>query len=234
MNFEAILFDLDGTLLPMDYNTFTKGYLDLLSSAVAPYGYKKDTLLPAMWNGVSSMINNNGSRPNSAAFWETFSQILGNKVYDDIPFFDDFYSNDFNRAVVFTSPSPNARKAVDIAKTKAKHVVLATNPLFPACAVKSRLGWTMLEMDDFDLVTDYDNSSYCKPNPDYYLEITSKLGVNPENCLMIGNNADEDIKAAQSAGLSTFLLTDCLITEGELPKTASGSSDELIAYLESL
>ena len=48
---------------------------------------------------------------------------------------------------------------------------------------------------------------------------------------MIGNNADEDIAAAQAAGLSTFLLTDCLIASGEIPETEQGSFGELIAYL---
>jgi ribonucleotide monophosphatase NagD (HAD superfamily) len=51
---------------------------------------------------------------------------------------------------------------------------------------------------------------------------------------MIGNNAEEDIAAAQAAGLSTFLLTDCLIAEGELPETPKGSFPELIEFLTAL
>ena len=51
---------------------------------------------------------------------------------------------------------------------------------------------------------------------------------------MIGNNAEEDIAAAQRAGLSTFLITDCLIAEGEIPNTPKGSFAELIDFLAAL
>ena len=120
---------------------------------------------------------------------------------------------------------------VALAKKAAKHVVLATNPIFPRVAVESRLEWSGVSADSFALITDYENSSFCKPNPAYFTEILTKLGVDAQNCLMIGNNADEDIAAAQAAGLSTFLLTDCLIASGEIPKTEQGSFGELIAYL---
>lgn len=33
---KAILFDLDGTLLPMDQDEFTKGYFNLLAAKLAP------------------------------------------------------------------------------------------------------------------------------------------------------------------------------------------------------
>ena len=35
MQLDAILFDLDGTLLPMDQDTFTKGYFQELARALA-------------------------------------------------------------------------------------------------------------------------------------------------------------------------------------------------------
>ena len=38
----TILFDLDGTLLPMDYDTFEKGYFDLLVKKLAPQGFSAD------------------------------------------------------------------------------------------------------------------------------------------------------------------------------------------------
>jgi FMN phosphatase YigB (HAD superfamily) len=60
------------------------------------------------------------------------------------------------------------------------------------------------------------------------------MDVDPTRCLMIGNNTEEDIKAAQAAGLSTFLLTDCLIAEGDLPDTPKGSFPELIEFLTAL
>lgn len=38
---KAVLFDLDGTLLPMDEEAFTKGYFGLLYRNAEPYGYEE-------------------------------------------------------------------------------------------------------------------------------------------------------------------------------------------------
>lgn len=234
MKCEGIFFDLDGTLLPMDNDAFTKGYLGLLARAVAPYGFEAKSMISAMWKGVSAMVKNDGSRTNDKAFWEVFAGILGDFTYDHIADFDAFYTKDFHKAVAFTTPTELAAKAVALARQKAKRVVLATNPFFPRVAVNARLSWTGIAEDAFDLITDYENSCFCKPNPAYYLDICEKMGVAPTRCLMIGNNAEEDIKAAKAAGLSTFLLTDCLIAEGELPETSKGSFPELIEFLTAL
>ena len=60
------------------------------------------------------------------------------------------------------------------------------------------------------------------------------MQIDPKHCLMIGNNAEEDIRAAQSLGMDTFLLTDFLICEGERPDTPSGSFEDLIAFLRAI
>jgi HAD superfamily hydrolase (TIGR01549 family) len=234
MKYEAILFDLDGTLLPMDNDEFLKYYFDLLAKNVAHLGYTKEILIPTMWKGVAAMVKNDGSRSNYDVFWEVFSGIVGDHVYEHIPTFDRFYSNDFNQTAVITKPTPLAQKAVDLAKEKAGKVILATNPMFPAVAVQSRLGWANVTPDSFDLITTYENSGTCKPNPAYYLEIASKMNVDPKNCLMIGNNADEDVRAAASVGMDTFLLTDYLICDGELPETPKGNFEELIVFLQNI
>ena len=235
MKYQGIFFDLDGTLLPMDNDEFTRGYLHHLAQAMAPLGYREETLIPAMWKGVASMVKGDGSRSNFTAFWEAFSQILGKECYEHIPSFDHFYTTEFHKCAAFTAPAPAlAQQAVKLAREKASTVVLATNPMFPRVAVEARLGWAGLSADQFHHITDYENSGTCKPNPAYYREIAQKLGLDPEKCLMIGNNAQEDIEAAQAAGLDTFLLEDCLISKGELPNTPRGDFSALITFLSTL
>ncbi len=230
--YEAILFDLDGTLLPMDMDVFSKGYLDTLADEMKQHGYEKQTLLPAMWRGVASMVKNDGAKTNHDAFWDTFAEILGQKVYGDIPHFDAFYGGRFNEAVKYTSPTANAKKAVEYARACADKVILATNPMFPTVAVESRLKWTGLAYEDFDYATDYMNSHYCKPNPKYFAEIAEKFSLDPKNCLMIGNNAQEDAKASMALGFSVFLLTDCLICDGDMPDCPVGTFDDLFEFLK--
>lgn len=232
--YKAILFDLDGTLLPMDNDEFTRGYFGLLYKTVAPLGYEKNTFVDAMWKGVASMVKNTTDKFNDARFWDVFSSLLGNQVLDHIPSFDRFYTEQFNEAKAFTQPSPLAKKSIDAANQKAEKVVLATNPFFPPVAVKARLSWAGLSENDFDHITHYSNSKRCKPNPDYYLEVAGAIGVSPSDCLMIGNNAQEDIEAAQAVGMDTYLITDCLISNGNIPDTKKGTFAELVDFLNSL
>lgn len=234
MKYKAILFDLDGTLLPMDNDEFTHGYFGLLYKAVAPLGYEKDSFVKAMWAGVAAMVKNTTDKLNFERFWEVFSELLGDQVKEHIPHFDRFYTEDFNKAVAFTQPTPFAKEAVMLAKEKAEKVLLATNPFFPPVAVKARLEWAGLKWEDFDHITHYDNSKRCKPNPQYYIEVAGAIEADPKECLMIGNNTREDIAAAQAVGMDTFLITDCIISEGEMPETKKGTFAELVEFLNAL
>ena len=234
MKYEAILFDLDGTLLPMDNDGFMNSYFYHLHKAIEPYGYTMDDFIKAMWSGVEAMARNRSEKINSEVFWEVFASVLGKDVLDRIPEIDAFYFGEFEKAKAFTSRSEFAREAVALAKEKAGKVVLATNPYFPEVAVRKRLEWAGLSWEDFDLVTYYDNSTRCKPNPEYFLEIAEKMGVNPEKCLMVGNNVKEDIVASQKVGLDTFLVTDCLIATVEIPETKKGSLADLVEYFKTI
>ena len=234
MKYQAIFFDLDGTLLPMDNDRFTQGYFHLLAQTAAPYGYEEKALVSALWQGVGAMVKNQGVRSNRDVFWERFAQAFGKQVYDHIPVFDAFYAGEFRRAQIYTEPTPQAPRAVALARAKAGTVVLATNPLFPPAGVRTRLNWVGLSPEDFDLVTDYENSSTCKPNPGYYREILNRLHLDAERCLMIGNDVQEDVEAASAAGLDTFLVTDCLISRGTPPHCPRGSFAELLRFLEAL
>ncbi len=232
MNYQAVLFDLDGTLLPMDFDEFTRGYFSLLAKTVAPLGYEKAKMIGSMWQGVAAMTKNCGPRTNFDVFWEVFASLEGKQAYDHIPLFDRFYENEFHGAKPLTQPTPKAKEAVAAARACAERVVLATNPVFPEVAVRSRLSWAGLSVDEFDLVTHYENCTSSKPNPRYFTEIAEKLHLDPSRCLMVGNNADEDIVPAKAAGFSTFLLTDCLMSKSEtLPDCPKGSWEELLLFL---
>ena len=111
-------------------------------------------------------------------------------------------------------------------------VILATNPIFPAVATRARIRWAGLDESDFEFVTSYENSCHCKPNPEYYRDILNRLGIDPEGCLMVGNDAVEDT-AAKKLGMDVFLLTDCLINKGvDITGYPQGSFDDLMAYIE--
>lgn len=231
---KAVLFDLDGTLLPLDQAYFTKTYFETLSACMARHGYEPEALVKAVWAGTRAMMRNDGGDTNDAVFWKTFASLCGEKALADRPLFDAFYRNEFNGLRAVCGFNPQAAALVQALKAKGRGLILASSPLFPRIAQEARMRWAGLEPADFMLVTTYENARFCKPNPAYYAEILQKTGFAPEECLMVGNDAVEDM-AAEQAGMAVFLLTDCLYNpQGlDISPWPRGGFDELTAYIRS-
>lgn len=235
MAITTVLFDLDGTLLPMDQELFVKHYFGLLAKKLAPYGYEQSSLIDAIWAGTAAMVKNDGSCTNEEAFWNKFAQLLGEHTRKDEPVFDEYYHTDFQRVQAACGYNADAAKAVQAVRDKGFTCVLATNPIFPAIATQSRIRWAGLDPEDFALYTTYENAGFCKPNLDYYRDICSHLGVQPEQCLMVGNDVGEDM-IAQELGMQVFLLTDCLINKNnaDICQYPHGGFEALLCYIEAL
>lgn len=230
---DAVLFDLDGTLLPMDQEEFVNAYMTLLAKKLAPHGYDPKHLVAAVWAGTRAMVENDGSRTNEEVFWDDFCHIFGADARKDEPLFQEFYAADFGQARQVCGFAPEAAEVVAMLKEKGVKLVLATNPLFPEIATRQRIRWAGLEPEDFELVTTFENSRFCKPNPEYYRDLLDKLGLDPARCLMVGNDVGEDMLPALQAGMEVFLLTPCLIRRGvtELGQFPQGGFEALTEFL---
>ena len=235
MKVTAILFDLDGTLLPMDQDAFTGSYFSNLAAKAATKGYQPNALIDTVWAGTAAMVKNDGEKTNEAVFWELFAAKYGGDALNDIPFFEEFYRTDFQKAKELCGFAPMAKDIVHSLKARGLRVILATNPLFPAIATESRIRWAGLEPDDFELYTTYENSRHCKPNPEYYNDIMQELNLTAEECVMVGNDVGEDM-IAEKLGMKVFLLTDCLINRKneDISRYPHGGFDELKVFLDGL
>ena len=232
---DTILFDLDGTLLPMDQERFVKTYLGLLAEYLAPYEYEPAALVKAVWEGTAAMVRNNGEKTNEEVFWNVFRDRFGPRADEDRLLFEEFYATKFGESRISCGFEPRAAGLLALVKNKGYRVVLATNPLFPRTATMQRIRWAGLDPADFELVTTYEKERFCKPNPQYYLDILERIGAAPEQCLMVGNDGREDAAAAAKTGMRTFLLTDCLLHGEEAPEgTPGGSFGDLIALITAL
>lgn len=217
----------------MDQDAFLKAYLGGLARKMAPCGYDPKALVDGIWAGTGAMVKNDGSAGNDAVFWSCFSKVMGRDCRADEPIFEAFYQNEFQQVRQVCGYDENAAKVIAFLKEKGCRVALATNPLFPAIATCSRVRWAGLRAEDFELITTYENSRHCKPNPAYYQDILEALGEQGENCIMVGNDVGEDM-VARDLGLDVFLLTPCLINrnQADIDQYPHGGFEELLAYLE--
>ena len=100
---DTILFDLDGTLLPMDQNDFIKAYVTQLCRRYVPCGYDKDAIIKALWTGTAAMVKNDGTCTNEDRFWAAFDALLGDTapIRDSIP---SFYTTEFDAVKEIAAP----------------------------------------------------------------------------------------------------------------------------------
>ena len=235
MQLTTVLFDLDGTLLPMDQDEFIKDYFVRIAHTMVGHGYDPKAFLEALHCGVRAVMENDGSKINEEIFWEAAVAKFGEKILLDKPLVDRFYETDFAQCKGVCGFDPSAAALVHKLREKGFRVVLATNPVFPSVATHCRIRWAGLEPEDFELVTTYENASFCKPSLNYYRQILEKLRLQPKECLMVGNDVGDDMVAAD-LGMKVFLLTDCLINRknGDISRYPHGGFGELKAFIDAL
>ena len=161
---KAILFDLDGTLLPLDQTYFIKRYFKGLAAYGATRGIDPEQLIDGTMAGTEAMLHNDGSMTNKEAFWEAYFEFVGKRDEQLEAICDEFYVGGFKSLREFTYENALATKMIEAAHNGGRKVVLATNPVFPMMAQLERMSWIGLSAEGFDHITSYDNSNYCKPS----------------------------------------------------------------------
>lgn len=233
--YKALLFDLDGTLLPMDMDAFMKAYFHAVTRKFA-HLLPPEKLVRDILQGTASMVRDcDPNRTNREVFWSDFMARIDFPVEVLEPMFEEFYEREFTSLKQVTQPNPLARPMMTSLFRKGFRVAIATNPVFPERAIRERLRW--LEIDDlpYALVTTYETMHFCKPNPNYYTEALELIGAVPGDCLMIGNDVEEDLIAGR-LGMKTFLVDDWLLNTKNLSIQTDfrGSFADLAVYLEDL
>ena len=231
----TVLFDLDGTLIRMDQDEFIRMYFVSILGKLGSLGYDTSVMRPALEGAVVATLRNDGSLSNEERFWETFEALSGKAdgVRREI---DSYYEQEFNSVIDATCEAyDRVGEVLTRVKKKGLRSILATNPLFPMVATHARIRLGGMSPSDFEYVTAYENSSYCKPNPLYFPELLTKLGVSPDECVMIGNDTRDDF-SAHALGIPVFVLTECLINTPNVDLSAypHGGFDELLAFIDSL
>lgn len=236
---DTLLFDLDGTLVPMTQDDFVKIYLGLMCKKLGEYGFEPKRVTDTIWKGFRAMSKNGGNTSNREVFDKIAKEEFGERSEEFINLLFDFYKAEFNGAKsavrydMIESGSFDTASLVKKLREKGYSLVLATNPVFPRAALEARLAWVGLSADDFIYITDYENSRFCKPTKEYFDGILKAIGKSPENCIMFGNNVAEDM-GAEKSGIKSFLVTDFLMNpeNADVGAYAHGKFREIGDFLD--
>ncbi len=207
---KAILFDLDDTLLVNSMETFIPAYFQALTLHVA-HLIPPERLISELLRATRAMETGDGTGPtNEEAFADVFFPALGYDPDELKPVFEQFYAEEFPKLRALTRPVPEARPLIESVCEHGLQVAIATNPMFPRSAIEQRLEWAGIPVTEFDyaLVTTYENMHATKAHPAYYREIVTRLGRQPGECLMVGDDWERDIAPAASVGIPVYWIAE--------------------------
>lgn len=230
----GVLFDLDGTLLDIDLDAFLRGYFVALGPVVAQVmgaDADVDTALRVVMASTEAMMLAHPNQTNREVFNGTFNRLTGTDLDLDeyaLPF-EHFYAEVFPTLRGKMAPRPGARHAVETALSLGLQVAIATNPIFPLSAIRERMRWACIDDLPVHIVTSYETMHATKPLSAYYSQTAKMLGVNPHECLMVGDDRKLDMAAAD-IGMRTFYVGNAPIPAS----TYSGVTADVASLLERL
>ena len=205
---KGVLFDMDGVIFDTE-----KAYLDTWTKVFKSYGYdlKRETYISIMGTGRDNAI-------------KTFKEAFGH----NIPMEDMYRDKDrILKEIIESGRVPLKQGAVEIL------TYLRENNVKTALATSARM-WraeTQLNMagikDMFDKITCGDEIKNLKPNPDIFLKSAEKLGLNPDECIVI-EDSPSGIQAAFNAGMYGIHVEDLKEADETIKKYCRANFRNLI------
>ncbi len=231
---QAVLFDLDGTLVDVDMELFVPGYLRRLTEQMSDH-VNPIRATQVLHQAVAAMFaNTDASRTLESILFEVLQAELALLPERYTACLDRFCQDDLESLRPLVTGHPLSSQLIESSLAQGWKIVLATNPIFPRVVVDARLTWGELDGEAFHHVTAYETAHFCKPSPLFFEEILDLLQVPAETCLMVGNDTLHDLSASR-VGMQTCLLTPWSIKR---PGTCfkadwQGNHEELLSLIES-
>lgn len=220
---KAVLLDMDETLYTIDTDVFVRHYIEQVAArgAQAFPSISRDTLNEGLRASVRAIIDViDPTTANADRALTAFSRRTGIDTEAWIAFQEWFHAGAYRELAGLASQNAAARPLVQRLLDMGLAVVVATNPIFSEGAILTRLEWAGLADIGFALVTHSGNMHFAKPQPHYYEEILARVGVEPDETIMVGDHPQLDMLGAHQAGLNTFWIESS--NGSEAPATIDG------------
>jgi HAD superfamily hydrolase (TIGR01549 family) len=205
---KAVLLDLDNTLLRNPSKRFTVEYFRLLDLYFANL-WDVDRISQSIIASVVQM-GRDIEHSNMTAMLRPMAEAAQRTTDEVQRAFADFLTAVYPQLRNCVEPVPHAAQLVQTLQHQGYAVAIATNPVYPAEAIRQRLIWAKLpsRFEDYAFVSHAENTHFIKPDAAYYAEIIARIGVEPDETVMIGDSLENDIEPAASIGIHTYHVTD--------------------------
>ena len=203
---KAMLFDVDGTILPFD------GVVKHLQDACRHFNVrvltKKEIIRYAIGYKITESV-----------------PVLIPETKKFIKKFDNYYKTEYNSDVKNIKPFPYVRGVFNwVRKRKIKIGIVTTKT-----SLQSRITLKYYKLP-YDVIIGNDNVKRRKPHPEPVLKACRKLKVKPEDCIFFGDHPF-DMQAAKAAGCTAVGV---LAGWGNRTNLKEAGADIIIKDLRSL
>lgn len=209
---KAVLFDMDDTLLSINLSTFIALLAKDETALIASIMRKNILPVTAQLGATLFDLNGNAREDDDTATNRAFYNArLRERIGIDLdePVVRevfDYYEREIlatkNDSLIAAHPREGAHDALECVLGRGLRIALFTNPAFSQACIETRMKWAHLEDAPFEVVTTLENSTRCKPSPIYYLEHIKRMGLEPYEVLMVGNDPKRDI-VSSAIGIQT-------------------------------
>lgn len=208
---KAVLLDLDNTLIHnpdrLFANAFSQAWNDYLSDAL--HIHDATAILRSCINQFSQPGIH--TRSNYAVLIDNIadqSNLSRTQIIECLASF--FEGANYRNVISQITPIAGAGDLITELSARNLAVVIATNPIYPLNAILARLKQAGLpdNPEYYAFISSAENMHYAKPNPAYFAEILGRVGVEPDEAIIIGDSLTNDIMPAHIIGMRSVYTGD--------------------------
>lgn len=215
-NFKAVIWDMDGVMIDSMIH-----WIDTDNKLFLRYGIELTPDLVKLFTG-KSMKENMTWLKNEYDLVESVEELVEERVHDT----DIIYTE-------LSDALPGVGQLVkSIGESNMKQAIASGSSLSRISTIVHRFGWS----SEFDDLISVENVGYKgKPAPDVYLLAADKLGLSPEECVVI-EDAENGVVSAKAAGMKCIGVPDERWSPGDFSKAdlivGSLLDKEIFHYLQ--
>ncbi len=205
---KAVLLDMDNTLLHNPDARFAAAFRGLFDQFFRDE-FGVEGSVAALRDGFSNIGRTRETFPtNAEAMLDCLELALPLSREEIAGSMARFYDEIYGALEPFIEPVAGADTLIKQLLEQGLLVAVATNPLYPESAILQRLEWAGLGdwISEFAFITHSENMHYAKPQPEYHAEVIARVGVEPDEALMVGDSAVNDIQPARFMGSPAWHL----------------------------
>lgn len=217
---KAVLLDLDDTLIHTDTDPFFARYLDALGAFAAQHGFSERFIEHMLKAYQDVLFAYDPTDTLHSRLMACLADRLDCVEAELTATFASYYADAYGALHDGVVPLEGGRRLLDWLFEAGYRVVIATNPGLPMASIRQRMTWGGIVPEDyaFEFITSLETMHFGKPQAEYYAEIVGRLGVEPDEAIMVGDNWEADLVGAAEAGLHTYWIAGSgAEAPGELP-----------------